>query len=197
MEIKEKQGASLCKASIRNIGVVGSRSLPFEYADKVGNVVEDLLGRGFHIASGGAIGADQFCLERLISSQNSSKGTIFAAWQNFKGFPVKVRPYVREAREAGATIIWGLAQGNEPHGLIKLALLKRNEKLVQACYGILAFVMPSSKGTLFTISKAIQARLPVIVFPVNCELPHFPNIKWNPLKCGGVYEGSFKTVYLH
>jgi hypothetical protein len=181
---------------IRNIGVVGSRSLPFEYAQKVGNVVDDLVNRGFHIASGGAIGADQFCLERLFASGNASKCSIFSAWQNYKGFPVKVRPYVRDAHKAGASVFWGIALGNEPHSLVRLALLKRNERLIQACYGLVAFVMPGSKGTLFTISKAIQSHLPLVVFPIGCELPSFPNVKWVALRCGGVYEGGFKAVYL-
>jgi len=183
-------------AVIRNIGVIGSRSLPFEYADKVGNLVDDLVARGFHIASGGAIGADQYCLERVVSSHSADKCTIFSAWQNYAGFPVKVRPYVREARSAGASIMWGFAQGKEPHSIIRLALLKRNEKLVQACYGILAFLMPGSRGTLYTITKAIQSRLPVVIVPIGTELPSFPNIKWVALRCGGVWEGAFKSVYL-
>jgi hypothetical protein len=184
------------KKLVKVAGVVGSRSLPFEYVGKVGDVTEDLINRGFHIASGGALGTDQFCLERVFASGNASKCSIFSAWQNYKGFPVKVRPYIRDARQAGATIFWGLAQGQEPQGLIKFALLKRNEKLVNACYGLLAFLMPSSRGTLFTISKAVQAKIPVVVFPIGCELPHFSNVKWVPLRCGGVYEGAFKTIYL-
>ena len=38
------------------IGVIGSRSLPVGKAELVGSVVDDLLKRKFHIASGGAVG---------------------------------------------------------------------------------------------------------------------------------------------
>jgi hypothetical protein len=191
-----QKGASWSAPTIRNIGVIGSRSLPFSWASKVGNVVDDILERGFHIASGGALGTDQFCLERLISSGNATKCSIFSGWKNYAGFPIKVRPYIRDARQNGASLFWGLACGKEPHALIKIALLKRNEKLVQACYGLVAFIMPESKGSLFTISKTVKAHLPLVVFPVGCELPHFTNVKWVALRCGGCWDGSYKAVYL-
>lgn len=182
--------------AIRNIGVIGSRSLPFSYADKVGQVVDDLVERGFHIASGGALGTDQFCLERLISSGNADKCSIFSAWKNYAGFPVKVRPFIREARQNGATLFWGLSQGKEPQAMVRIALLKRNEKLVQACYGVVAFITAGSKGSVFTITKAVKAHLPLVVFPVGCELPQFTNVRWVALRCGGCWENSFKAVYL-
>jgi len=194
--------------SIRNIGVIGSRSLPLSYADKVGQVTEDLIDRGFHIASGGALGTDQFCLDRLISTGNSHKCSIFSAWENFAGFSVTIRHYVREAQKNGASIMWGFVSNQAPLHLIKIALLKRNERLVEACYGVTAFLMPNSKGTLFTISKAVKAHLPLVVFPVNAQgfepnlsfnpviLPQFTNVKWVQLRCGGCWEGGFKAVYL-
>ncbi|MFC1771360.1 DNA-processing protein DprA [Candidatus Margulisiibacteriota bacterium] len=188
------QEASL--PSVRNIGVIGSRNFPFHLSEKVGDVVDDLLRRGFHIASGGALGTDQFCLQRLISSGNSEKGAIFSAWQNYAGFPVKVRPFVREARKNGASIFWGFAAGKEPHSIIRMALLKRNEKLVEACYGLVAFITAGSKGSIFTITKAVKAHLPLVVFPVNCDLPSFTNVKWVALRCGGCWENGFKAVYL-
>lgn len=49
----------------KSVGVVGSRSLPYSLADKVGLITEDLIKRKYHIATGGAIGADQFVIERL------------------------------------------------------------------------------------------------------------------------------------
>jgi hypothetical protein len=182
--------------AIKNIGVIGSRSLPFAYADKVGQVVDDLLERGFHIASGGALGTDQFCLERVISSGNADRCSIFSAWKNYAGFPAKVRPFVREARQEGATLFWGLSQGKEPQAMVRIALLKRNEKLVQASYGLVAFITAGSKGSIFTINKAVKAHLPLVVFPVGCELPKFTNVKWVALRCGGCWENSFKAVYL-
>jgi predicted Rossmann fold nucleotide-binding protein DprA/Smf involved in DNA uptake len=187
--INQKQG-------IRNIGVIGSRSLPYTYRQKVGEVVDDLLSRNFNIASGGAIGADQFCLDQLINTNNCAKSTLFSAWKNYKGFPAKVRQFARQAQQQGTSIIWGPATGQEPQALIRFALLKRNERLVQACYGLVAFIMPNSRGSLFTISKAIKAHLPIVVFPVGCELPHYKTVKWVPLRCGGCWEGGFKAVFL-
>ena len=90
----------------------------------------------------------------------------------------------------------GLVQGKEPHSIVRMALLKRNEKLVQASYGVVAFITAGSKGSLFTISKAVKAHLPLVVFPVSCELPTFQNVKWVALRCGGCWEGGFKAVYL-
>ncbi len=194
--VKNPSQKEVAQPAIRNIGIIGSRSLPFSYAEKVGNVVEDLLERGFHIASGGALGADQFCLERLISSGNSDKCSIFSAWKNYAGFPAKVRPFVCEARQNGATLFWGWSQGKEPQSIVRMALLKRNEKLVEACYGLVGFITKGSKGSIFTISKTVKAHLPLVVFPVDCELPKFTNVKWVALRCGGCWEGGFKAVYL-
>ncbi len=43
----------VCKsAAIRSIGMIGSRSLPQPLAERVGNIVEDLLSRHYHIAQG-------------------------------------------------------------------------------------------------------------------------------------------------
>ncbi len=89
-----------------------------------------------------------------------------------------------------------------------MALLKRNERLIEACYGLVAFLMPASKGTIFTISKAVNAHLPLEVFPVDAQgfshklnfnpviLPEFSNVKWVALRCGGCLDGGFKAVYL-
>ena len=52
--------------SPRLLGVVGSRSLGYQYADHVGQIVDDVLGRGYHVATGGAIGTDEFALCRLL-----------------------------------------------------------------------------------------------------------------------------------
>ena len=100
--------------------------MPLSYADKVGQVTEDLIDREFHIASGGALGTDQFCLDRLISSENAHKCSIFSAWQNYAGFSVTIRPYVREAQKNGASIFWGYVSNQVPSYLVKLALLKES-----------------------------------------------------------------------
>ncbi|MBT5855528.1 hypothetical protein HOH87_02715, partial [bacterium] len=35
-------------------------------ANKVGGITQDIIARDYHIASGGAIGADQFVIEQIL-----------------------------------------------------------------------------------------------------------------------------------
>jgi hypothetical protein len=196
-EMEKEAGQIIQKAGVpvRYIGVIGSRTLGFQWADKVGLVVEDVLARGYNIASGGAIGADQFVVEKLLQLGQCNKATIYAAWQNYDGFPIKVRAMTRQFRQYDGAIVWGQGNKNNPP-LARLALLLRNQRLVEACYGLVAFINPDSRGSIFTIKKAVQKHLPLVVFPVNCELPTIPSVKWVALRCGGVYEDAYKAVYL-
>ena len=182
--------------AIKSIGVIGSRSLTFHMCEKVGDVVEDLLSRKYHIASGGAIGADQFVVEKLLRIGQSDHCTVYSPWKNYSGFPVKVRVMMRQFRDYGGSIIWGPVFGKEPEGLVRLALLHRNERLVEACYGLVAFITGDSRGSIFTIKKAAQKRMPLVVFPIDCHLPEIPFVKWVQLRCGGCWENCFKAVYL-
>ena len=142
------------------------------------------------------MGTDQYCIERLLRVGQSDKCTIFSAWKGYAGFPIKVRAMVRQFREYGGAILWGPVGGKEHPGLVKMALLSRNERLVEACYGLVAFVTRESRGSLFTIRKVVQAHKPLVVFPVDCDLPLLKTVKWVPLRCGGLWEGGFKAVYL-
>lgn len=38
----------------------------------------------------------------------------------------------------GGHLIWGVSGGNEPHHMVKMGFLLRNQKLVEACYGLVA-----------------------------------------------------------
>lgn len=178
----------------RLIGVVGARSLGYEYAELVGQIVDDLLTRNNHIATGGAIGTDEYAICRLLRTGYSDRCTVFAAWKGFEGFPAKVRAAVRQFKDYGGHIVWGPAGKNE--ALVKTALLMRNIRLVDACYGLVAFITGDSRGTVFTIKKACAKRKPTVVFPIDCCLPEIPNVKWVPLRCGGIWEGAVKAVYL-
>tara|TARA_B100000315_G_C14388392_1_gene500728 strand:+ start:109 stop:711 length:603 start_codon:yes stop_codon:yes gene_type:complete len=187
----------VCKsAAMRSIGMIGSRSLPQPLAERVGNIVEDLLSRHYHIASGGAIGADQFVIERLLRIGRSDSCTVYSAWKNYAGFPVKVRAMMRQFKEYGGHLLWGVASGKEAPNLIRMGLLLRNQCLVDACYGLVAFIDGHSRGSLFTIKKAASKRLVIVVFPHECQLPVLSYVKWVPLRCGGCWEGGFKAVYL-
>jgi len=181
---------------IRSIGLIGSRSLPSQYADKVGDVVDDLLGRGFHIASGGAVGADQYAIERLLRLGMCDHGTIYTPWKYYAGFPATVRAMTRQFKEFGGSIIWGLVGGKESAVVIKTALLQRNVRLVDACHGLTVFLSPDSRGSIYSIKQAVKRHMPLVVFPMDCELPDIPSVKWKALRCGGIWDGSFKSVYL-
>jgi len=183
-------------SAVKHIGVIGSRSLPSSNSILVGSVVEDLLKRKCHIASGGAIGADEYCLSQLVHLGESSKGTLYSPWCTYEGFPVKVRALTRQFKQYGGSVIWGSLQGKEEYPIVRTGLLQRNMRLIEAVSGIVAFLHGESKGSLFTIRKALAGQLQVVVFCLDCALPEFPNIKWKPLLCGGCWEGAYKAVYL-
>ena len=190
----------------RSLGIVGSRSLGFDMADHVGKIVEDALERGYHIATGGAMGTDQYVIERLLYLGRSPECTVYAAWKQYAGFPVVVRAMMRQFKDYGGNLIWGMSPGKEDHARVKLALLARNQKLVEACYGIVAFMTGGSRGTIYTIKKAVEQRKALVVFPVSAQsfqsscdpvlLPDLKCVKWVPLRCGGCWEGAYKAVYL-
>ncbi len=96
---------------IKSVGVVGSRSLPYSLADKVGFITEDLIKRKYHIATGGAIGADQFVIERLLRQGLPDRCTVYSPWQNYAGFPVKVRAMMRQFKDYGGHLLWGPLEG--------------------------------------------------------------------------------------
>ena len=181
---------------ISNIGVVGGRSLPPTYAAQISGILEYLLNKGYHIASGGAKGADAYVLSHLVQNEASHKGVVFSAWNNFKVFSVAVRETMRIFCANQGSIIWGDSSGKDHPAAIKMALLHRNIKLVQASEGIVAFLTEGSRGTFFTIQEAIKKRKKLVVFPVGRALPQFKVVKWVPLTCGGCWEGAFKAVFL-
>ena len=121
-----QHGEGLVSCLIKSVGVVGSRSLPYALADKVGNIVQDLIHRKYHIATGGAIGADQFVIERILRRSLSDRCTVYSPWQNYAGFPVKVRAMIRQFKDYGGHLLWGAVAGNEPQHFIKMGLLLRN-----------------------------------------------------------------------
>ena len=138
----------------RIVGVVGARSLTYQHADHVGQIVDDLLARGNRIATGGAIGTDEYVLCRLLRSGQSDHCTVFAAWKGYDGFPAKVRAAIRQFKDYGGHIVWGPAGKSEP--MVKTALLMRNVRLVDARYGLVAFITPDSRGTLFTRKNGLS-----------------------------------------
>lgn len=207
-EVKQKGLAPQSPKGV--VGVIGSRSLPIRHAEHVGAVVEDLLKRKFQIASGGAVGTDEYCMAYLVHVGEADKGTLYSPWSTYEGFPVKVRALTRQFKEYGGSIVWGSLQGKEEYAVVRTGLLQRNLRLIEAVSGIVAFLYGESRGSLFTIRKALGEHLPVVIFPssssqgfdyaeascIDTPLPEFKNIKWKPLRCGGCWDGAYKAVYL-
>jgi predicted Rossmann fold nucleotide-binding protein DprA/Smf involved in DNA uptake len=63
----------------RGIGIVGSRELPESFRPQVSAVARYLLARGYHLHTGGAVGADLFALQSVISASAYSRAVIFSA----------------------------------------------------------------------------------------------------------------------
>ena len=180
----------------KTVGIVGSRQLKFQYAVLVSAVTEYIVDSGYRVATGGAVGADQYVIECLLRNGACEHGTVFAPWVGYKGFPVKVRAMMRQFRDYEGSVIWGPARGNDEYNLVRLALLQRNKKLVDACYGVIAFLDGHARGTVYTIKKAAEHYMPLVVFNLDCHLPEIKHVKWVPLKCGGIWEGAVKAVYI-
>jgi len=72
---------------------------------------------------------------------------------------------IRQFKDFCGHVIWGISSGKEEPHLIKMALLFRNQKLVEACYGLVTFIDGHSRGSIFTIQKAASKRMPLVVFP--------------------------------
>lgn len=191
-----KTGESCERTALKSVGIIVSRTLLPTHSRHVGDITQDLIKRKYHIATGGAIGADQYVIEHLLRQGLSNHCTVYSPWQNYAGFPVTVRAMMRQFKSYGGHLLWGEVGGNEPHHVVKMGLLLRNQRLVSACYGLVAFIDGQSRGSIFTIQKAAQRRLTIVVFPHQCHLPEITFVKWVPLKCGGCWDGGFKAVYL-
>jgi len=145
-------------------GVVGSRSLPARFAPLIDQVVSLLLARGFDVASGGAVGADQFALSALLGCGASYRGVIHSAWSSISGFPSQVRADVVQFIAAGGRVVWGSASAGSPRSVAVSALLGRNRRLVSVSSVVVAFLHGPSRGSLYTVRQAVSRGVPVIVF---------------------------------
>ena len=148
----------------RLVGVVGSRSLPVRFAPLVDQVVSAFLARGYSVASGGAVGADQFALSALLRLGVSPRGVVHSAWSSIAGFPSSVRADVDHFIAAGGQVVWGACSVGSPRHTAISALLGRNRRLVSASSIVVAFLHGPSRGSLYTVRQAVSRGVPVIVF---------------------------------
>ena len=135
MQISEK-----CVAEGKKVGIVGARALPPEYKEKVSSVAKYLLGKGYQIHLGGAYGADQYALEAIISAGAVSKGVLFSAWSSVAGFPREVQKYVDYFVSHQGKVLWGLVPPHSSRSVAIAGLLSRNQRLVNASSGLVAFI---------------------------------------------------------
>jgi len=180
----------------RGIGIVGARALPDSFREQVSDVVSYLLERAYQIHSGGALGADLFCLQALVEQRAFSRGVIFSPWVSVPGFPRAVQPYIEQFVAHSGRIDWGFVRPHSSRSLIVAGLLARNQRLVSASAGIVAFLYGESSGTTQTILRAIDRGLRVVVFLCGggAVLPPLRRGRWIQLRCS---VDCWQGAYLH
>lgn len=162
------------------IGVIGSRQLPAIYKSKVKEVIRQLLDKGYDIASGGAVGADNFALEAILELDSAPRGIIFSPWRYPDQFPIPVRENIRKFITEGGKVVWGDTPPHPPtpfglrrtgahRPVIVAGLLGRNLRLLSGAVGLVAFPFGESRGTFFTVHKARKKGIPVFIFNFGKE----------------------------
>jgi len=178
------------------IGLVGSRTINHKYKVLVFKVVKILLNQNFSIATGGALGVDLWCLEALLHYKQAHSGVIYSAWQGLNHFPKKVLPLAYKLNEKSGKFVWGSATPSQNYIQIRNALLRRNENLVNSSQGLVAFINEKSRGSIYTIKKAIKKKILVVIFPINASLPKLKGVNWLSSNKKH-FEGAFKAHYLN
>jgi len=148
------------------VGVVGSRALPASWSSRGASVVRDLVGRGCGVASGGALGADQFALQAVVASGACSSSSVFLPGLVTQA-PASCRSALSAFTAAGGSLVAGSAAPRCSRREFISALFARSLAMVQACTGVVAFVAGRSSGTWFTCQAAARLGRPVVVFPVE------------------------------
>ena len=178
------------------IGVIGARNLPGSQETQVRKVVGYLLGKGYDIASGGAIGADAFALNSLLCFGEARRGLIFSPWQQIGQFPIAVKDFVAKFLDKGGQINWGLVPSGACRNVVVAGLLGRNIKLASTVSGLVAFLNGESRGTIFTIRQAIKRQIPIVTFlsDTKMKLPEIIQSQWVRLQ-NPAWENAYKIIY--
>jgi len=179
------------------IGIIGSRTLPQIHKNQVKGITKYLINKGYGIASGGAIGADLYALESLLELNAIERGIIFSPWKYLSQFPQGTQPQIKKFFSLGGKIVLGNVSPYDCRNAIVAGLLSRNVRLVSNVTGIVAFLHGESRGTIFTIKRAISQNIPVVVF--SCDNRTLPNIdggSWKRLNTKGCWLNSFTFLKL-
>ena len=182
----------MANISQRGIGIVGARALPDSFREQVSAVVRYLVERDYQIHTGGAVGADQFALETVISQRAFDRCVIYSAWTSLSGFPRGVQRFVDYFVSHQGRVDWGFVQPSSSRGIVVAGLLARNTRLVSASSGLIAFMYGQSSGTRRTVLEAVRRGLRVVVFLCGggAVLPELSSGRWLQLRCG-LWEGAF------
>ena len=175
----------------RGVGIVGARALPDSYREQIREVVSYLLEHSYLVHTGGAMGADQFALDALIELGAISRGVLFTPWTGLEGFPRAVQRQVQYYTSHRGRVSWGSVPHRASRGTVIAGLLHRNERLVRASYGVVAFLHGESKGTSRTVREACRRGLRVVVF--LCGDAVLPEVSgsWVQLSCDFPWSGVY------
>lgn len=192
------------------VGFAGSRSLASRFSTLVSACVRSVLASGRTVASGCAAGADAYALSAVPASSASSLSVFAVGTSAGRGFPGATVPdAVLRARCAGASVLWLAGGGLRLFGL-RDRLLARSRALVSfvasggAGSALVCFVsggLSSSPGTWYTVRLALDAGLPVVVFPCGCSESCFPDslptvgsVSFAPAGGSGCWSGGFRAA---
>ncbi len=176
----------------KKVGIIGARALPEENKSQVSEVVKYLVNKGYQIHTGGARGADLYALQAIVSLGAGYRGSLFSAWSCVAGFPREVQKYVEYLISHGGKVMWGLVPPHSSRSQAIAGLLSRNQRLVNASSGIVAFLYGESRGSKNTIRKAVERGLKVVVFLCGeAELPKVNAGQWVELKCCVPWAGAY------
>lgn len=178
------------------VAVVGSRKLPASWADRVAQVVRDLVRRGNRIGSGGALGADLFALQTVVQlGREACRGSTIFLPGSVMQTPSVCRELLLQFEKSGGKIVPGTVAGRATTRSEHInALFDRSIELVKASSGVVAFVAGESKGTWFTCEQAVRLAKQVVIFPADGarSLHSLGCGKWVPVRS---WEGAWRWEF--
>lgn len=149
------------------VAVVGSRSLPAAWADKVRQVVAALSLRGCQVASGGALGTDLYALQAVVGSHRCQGAQVFLPG-TVQQAPLACRQALQAFVSSGGTVVPGSAPAGASRDQFITALFARSVALAQAATGgAVAFVSGKASGTWFTVQAVARLGRSVVVYPIE------------------------------
>lgn len=171
------------------VGVIGSRTEELDF-DVLSRVVRGFAGRGWSVATGGALGVDSAVLSVLVGRGLAESGVVYSPWSSWGGFPAAVRPLICRFLSRGGRVIWGSCPSEASRREVTAGLFSRNSALVRACRVLVVFGSERSAGSVFCIKEAVRSGCRVVCFPPpGGELPFVPGYFWRGISWGRLAGG--------